>query len=321
MARLLAADIGGTKSDFRLIEFANGRCQTLREASLASARAASAEALVRTFLGSDAGTIALAALAVAGPVSGRCAELPNLPWNVDATRLEHALGIARVALLNDLEATACGIPELPPEAFETLNAGVPDEGPIAVIAAGTGLGEAVALHWRLAGTARRGRPRRFRARRRARNRTRAVPVAPVRARELGARGFGSGTGRSVPLSGRSGGRYRKRTVPASGAGCGRCRADRRRRARRARSRCSCASGARKPATWCCAALPPAGRMSPVASRRNWPRGCAAVVSWKPSRPRGRYAALLRRVPVRIVLDPKAALHGAALRAIALAQAR
>ncbi|GAB4172055.1 MAG: glucokinase [Rhodocyclaceae bacterium] len=148
--RLLAADIGGTKSNLRLFERTRGGARALREASLANADFPDAEALLRAFLRGTGKAPAAACLAIAGTVSAGRAGMPNLGWTMDAAALEASLGIGRVALINDLEATACGIPGLPPGAFETLNAAVADEGPIAVIAAGTGLGEAVAV--RVAGS-------------------------------------------------------------------------------------------------------------------------------------------------------------------------
>jgi glucokinase len=71
---------------------------------------------------------------------------PNLPWVVDAGELAGMLGLAQVALINDLQANAYGIPLLGEEDFAVLNPGRPDPaGPIAVISAGTGLGESMAV--------------------------------------------------------------------------------------------------------------------------------------------------------------------------------
>ncbi|HEY4745659.1 MAG TPA: glucokinase, partial [Desulfuromonadaceae bacterium] len=72
---------------------------------------------------------------------------PNLPWSVAADELARTLGIAAVQLINDLEANAYGIDLLEPEDLAVLNPGVPDpDGTIAVVSAGTGLGEVVA-YW------------------------------------------------------------------------------------------------------------------------------------------------------------------------------
>jgi len=80
---------------------------------------------------------------VAGPVIAGQARLTNLPWIVDEAALRETLGLRRVTLLNDLTATAYAIPHLLPAELHTINAGVAErQGTIAVIAPGTGLGEA-----------------------------------------------------------------------------------------------------------------------------------------------------------------------------------
>jgi glucokinase len=88
-----------------------------------------------------------ACFGVAGPVRHGRSDTTNLPWDVDARELARALHIRSVGLLNDLEAHAYGIALLAPADFVTLNQGAPDaSGNAAVIAAGTGLGEA-GLYW------------------------------------------------------------------------------------------------------------------------------------------------------------------------------
>lgn len=84
-----------------------------------------------------------AAFGVAGPVAGGVVQTTNLPWRIDAEALQRKFGFNRCILLNDLEATACGLAALGDEDLLTLQAGQPDAaGNMAVIAAGTGLGEA-----------------------------------------------------------------------------------------------------------------------------------------------------------------------------------
>ena len=88
-----------------------------------------------------------AAFGVAGPVrNGRC-EATNLPWVVDAVTLAAELGIRDVWVINDLEANAYGIAALGPADLVTINKGAANgAGNAAIIAAGTGLGEA-GLYW------------------------------------------------------------------------------------------------------------------------------------------------------------------------------
>src|SRR5207253_6524788 len=84
---------------------------------------------------------------VAGPVIDESVELTNVPWKVDASRIKQRFRFPRVVLLNDLQAMANAVPVLEPSEVHVLQAGsaVP-EGNIALIAAGTGLGEALLMH-------------------------------------------------------------------------------------------------------------------------------------------------------------------------------
>jgi glucokinase len=147
-AMILAGDIGGTKT---LLALFSDQDSTqvhvpLHEETFPSARYASLDEIVRAFLtqvGQDAGPINAACFGVAGPVIGTRARITNLPWEIDANTLSTALGGARVRLINDLEAIGTAVPALTTDDLHTLNEGEPvSGGTLAVIAPGTGLGEA-----------------------------------------------------------------------------------------------------------------------------------------------------------------------------------
>jgi glucokinase len=144
---ILSGDVGGTNARFALFE-PGGRAR-VRQESLPSAEFTSLEGAVRAFLGPNPPAISSAAFGIAGPVVAGQAHLTNLGWHVDAAALGAALGIPRVALLNDLVALGFGALAVPRERLRLLHG---DRLPavtganIAVIAAGTGLGEA-ALVW------------------------------------------------------------------------------------------------------------------------------------------------------------------------------
>ena len=141
---ILAGDIGGTKTHLALYRLA-GPARTLRrEATFASRDHARFDDLVAAFLGGE--SLDAAAFGIAGPVVDGEVRTTNLPWHIAARELAVRLDCPRVALLNDLGATALGALHLPPEQLRPLQAGVARPGHIAVIAAGTGLGQAY-LHW------------------------------------------------------------------------------------------------------------------------------------------------------------------------------
>jgi glucokinase len=146
---VLAGDIGGTKTILALYDEAGGEPSLVREDTFASRDYASFD-LILADLRARAGELALAAvcLDVAGPViNGRCRPT-NLPWELDERDLARELACPRVKLLNDLEATAYGMLHLRPADLVTLNGGSWQfgHGHVAVIAAGTGLGQAY-LYW------------------------------------------------------------------------------------------------------------------------------------------------------------------------------
>ena len=141
--RVLAGDIGGTKTRLAIIDVDGTRLQTVAEETYASQDHASLRAIVQAFIGRHAHPVAAACFGIAGPVRDNVAQATNLPWHIDAAELEARFPIGRVFLLNDLEANAWGIPTLGDGDIFELHAGRANpRGNAAIIAAGTGLGEA-----------------------------------------------------------------------------------------------------------------------------------------------------------------------------------
>lgn len=139
----LAGDIGGTKS--RLAIFSDGADprEPMAEEIFPSGRYSGIEALIQTFLERTDLTADRACFAVAGPVIQGRVKVTNLPWIADAKAIQDRCGLRSVRLLNDLAATARAVPFLRPGELQTLCPGEPAaDGVIAVIAPGTGLGEA-----------------------------------------------------------------------------------------------------------------------------------------------------------------------------------
>jgi glucokinase len=144
---LLVGDVGGTKIDLAVYSVDGGPRAPLAETSYPSARYAGLAEAARTFLDANGLAVDRACFAVAGPVQDGRASLTNLPWKIEEAALARDLGLSDVKLLNDLEATAWCVPVLQPEDLHPLNLGAAAPGgSIAVIAPGTGLGEAF-LTW------------------------------------------------------------------------------------------------------------------------------------------------------------------------------
>lgn len=146
---LLVGDIGGTKS---LLETwaaePGGRIAPVRQHSFPSAAHGSLEEIIARYRAMAPNeTFEACCFGVAGPIrEGRC-KVTNLPWEMEEARLAAACGAARAKLLNDLEAMAYGMLSVAPDKFVTLNeARAVPGGHCAVLAAGTGLGEAF-LAW------------------------------------------------------------------------------------------------------------------------------------------------------------------------------
>lgn len=149
---LLVGDIGATHARLALISPELGLTRPAREAVLPSRRYDSFETLLGEFLTPPPpNPVERAVFAVAGPVVGGRVELTNLGWVVEEERVRATLGLQSIRLLNDLVALAYAVPRLASDGLRTLQGGEPVEcGAIAVIAPGTGLGEAF-LTWESAG--------------------------------------------------------------------------------------------------------------------------------------------------------------------------
>jgi glucokinase len=144
---LLAGDIGGTKTSLAIYSDRDGLRDPQAEATLPSANYSSLEALVQDFLKTRHQPLDRASFGVAGPVVDGRAQITNLPWLIDAAEVSRVLSIPSVRLLNDLTAIAHAVPHLGPEDLHTVNVGSPaGGGALAVIAPGTGLGEAFLVH-------------------------------------------------------------------------------------------------------------------------------------------------------------------------------
>jgi glucokinase len=146
--KLIAGDIGGTKTILALYTTENGPGMPLREDTYPSGAYDSLEAVVREFITRyDIKGVDHAVFGVAGPVVETHARITNLPWEIDAGHLQKEFGLRKVQLINDLQAVAYSISQLGDEDLFTINQGTVNRtGPKAVIAAGTGLGEAY-LTW------------------------------------------------------------------------------------------------------------------------------------------------------------------------------
>jgi len=146
--RVIAGDIGGTKTLLQLVE-PNG---VAIEQRYESGAFATFDDMLRDFTARTTEQIDAACFAVAGPVLGRTATVTNLHWTMDADQLEKAFSITHVALINDFGAVALGVPLLADNDVVPIQTGKRiATAPIGILGAGTGLGEAVVIydgaHW------------------------------------------------------------------------------------------------------------------------------------------------------------------------------
>ena len=140
---ILAGDIGGTKTRLAVFNVAGLELETLVEHSYPSGHYASLSAIIEEFSGTHDHRTDAAGFGIAGPVRDNRVDATNLPWHISAADIARQFHIRQVSLLNDLEATAWGLRTLGKPDFHLLNTGKSNPaGNAAIIAAGTGLGEA-----------------------------------------------------------------------------------------------------------------------------------------------------------------------------------
>jgi glucokinase len=142
---ILAGDVGGTNTRLGLFEITRGRFRPLSEKTYLSKNYKGLENILVNFLKGQREIVA-ACFGVAGPVTEEVIVATNLPWWIDIQSLQKLLSLKKVEVINDLVANAYGISVLKKGDFEILNAGRIRKGTQALISAGTGLGEAI-LFW------------------------------------------------------------------------------------------------------------------------------------------------------------------------------
>ena len=141
---ILAGDVGGTKVHLALYDFSGGKLAHKRDQLYPAKDFDGLEAIVTAFLGTE--KVTAACFGVPGPVRDGRLRLTNLPWTLDSRELSVSLGITHVFLINDLEANGYGVAELAADQIYTLSEGDASQiGNRALLAAGTGLGEGLLI--------------------------------------------------------------------------------------------------------------------------------------------------------------------------------
>jgi len=149
---ILAGDVGGTKVDLALYDFTQGVLRMVRNKKYPAAGYTNLQQIVNLFLedaekeGTSRQAVVAACFGCPGPVKDGRIRLTNLPWELDARELAKGLGIEHIFLINDLEANGYGVAELGPDQFYELEAGDKSVlGHRALVSPGTGLGEALLI--------------------------------------------------------------------------------------------------------------------------------------------------------------------------------
>jgi len=143
---ILAGDIGGTNARLAYFQPQNGHLRLIAERVFPSREYGELGEIVSKFLQDSATRPEIACFGIAGPVHNGRVETSNLPWVIEQHRLAKQIRLPATFLINDLEANAWGIGALSPQDLIALNRVAPSTGNQAVIAPGTGLGEA-GLFW------------------------------------------------------------------------------------------------------------------------------------------------------------------------------
>ena len=143
MSRVVAGDIGGTKTLLRCVE---GSGAVSAEERYESGKYPTFDDLLAEFVPRCPGPIDSACFAVAGPVVGDSAQITNLKWVMEKSAIAARFSIPRLSLINDFTAVALGVPLLTDDDLLSLQKGNRDRGaPMAILGAGTGLGQAMVV--------------------------------------------------------------------------------------------------------------------------------------------------------------------------------
>ena len=149
---ILAGDVGGTKVDLALYNFEDGSLKMVRSQKFPASDYPSLQSVVQAFLGTEDNAekieheVVAACFGCPGPVKDGHLKLTNLPWELDSRDLSKVLNIEHIFLINDLEANGYGIAELEPRDIFVLEEGDPSAlGHRGLVSAGTGLGEALLI--------------------------------------------------------------------------------------------------------------------------------------------------------------------------------
>jgi glucokinase len=141
--RVLAGDIGGTKTAIATVDIDRSECRVRRLVRYPSADYQSLEQIVEQFLADEKSRPRSAGFGVAGPVHEGTAKITKLPWRLEERALARRIRIRRIALVNDFQAAAAGLRYLKPRQLATLVPGRGEPGEtVAILGAGTGLGQA-----------------------------------------------------------------------------------------------------------------------------------------------------------------------------------
>jgi len=142
---ILAGDVGGTKTRLGLFRVSRNKSRLLTSESFRSNAYNGLEEIIKAFLQSRE-RISAASFGVAGPVINGIAVATNLPWTISEQSLKKVLSLNRLSLINDLVANAYGIEVMQKKDFVVLNTGKNVSGNRAILSAGTGLGAAI-MFW------------------------------------------------------------------------------------------------------------------------------------------------------------------------------
>ena len=143
---ILAGDIGGTNTRIALFEAIGNKLCLFQERVYPSREHQGLSEIVQLFMREHPEQISAASFGIAGPIINQTVSTPNLPWVISGAEISEQTGIKQLSLINDLQAHASGVGDLGPDDFVVLNSAVAQTGNAALIAAGTGLGEA-GLYW------------------------------------------------------------------------------------------------------------------------------------------------------------------------------